>query len=257
MIKVRKNTINKAKLLSKRAFFCIIVSQNRKINSKLLIITKKADIIIYYAANTALTVECTENFFGRKTFLEDEKMIKEPGQETAEEKKKHIKSEIIDWIKTLFFFCVLPVAIFECFCFIARVPTGSMETTVPTGSQVLVTRCYNKDNIQRGDVVVFYSDELGLTLFKRCIGIPGDMIEFDGTGAVYINGEYYDEPYVSSYSDFEGTFYVPEDCYFFCGDNRAGSGDARMWKNPYISKEKVQGKARFIFFPFTSIGVIK
>ena len=41
MIKVRKNTINKAKLLSKRAFFCIIVSQNRKITSKLLIITKK------------------------------------------------------------------------------------------------------------------------------------------------------------------------------------------------------------------------
>lgn len=73
MIKVRKNTINKAKLLSKKAFFCIIVSQNRKINSKLLIITKKADIIIYYAANTALTVECTENFLGGKLFWKTKK----------------------------------------------------------------------------------------------------------------------------------------------------------------------------------------
>ena len=186
-----------------------------------------------------------------------EEKKEETPEEKAARKRKKFKAELFDWAKTLFFFCVIPVLIFECFCFVARVPTGSMETTVPAGAEVFTTRCFNKDNIKRGDVVVFYNDELNLTLFKRCIGLPGDRVEFDGTGNVYINGELYEEPYVSSFSDFEGTFTVPEDCYFFCGDNRGGSWDARYWDNPYINKENVKGKARFIFFPFNSIGAVK
>ena len=173
------------------------------------------------------------------------------------EKEKKVKAEIWDWVKTIFFYCVLPVALFECFCFVASVPTGSMETTVPTGSQVITTRCFDKDNVKRGQVVVFYNDEQELMLFKRCIGVPGDTIEFDGTGAIYINGELYDEPYVSSFSDFTGAFEVPEDCYFFCGDNRRWSLDARFWDNPYINKENVKGIARFVIFPFGSFGVVK
>ena len=204
----------------------------------------------------------------------------EATKEKTARRRKKFKAELFDWAKTLFFFCVIPVLIFECFCFVARVPTGSMETTVPAGAEVFTTRCFNKDNIKRGDIVVFYNDELDPTLFKqyiglrgdiaaffndelepilfkRCIGLPGDTVEFDGTGDVYINGELYEEPYVSSFSDFEGTFTVPEDCYFFCGDNRGGSWDARYWDNPYINKENVKGKARFIFFPFNSIGPVK
>ena len=178
--------------------------------------------------------------------------------ETAakKEKKRKLKAEIIDWVKTIFFYCVIPVAIFECFFFVANVPTGSMETTVPTGSQVITTRCVNKDNVERGDVVVFYSEELDMVLLKRCIGLPGDTVEFDGEGNTYINGEYYDEPYVSSYSDFEGSFEVPEGCYFFCGDNRRSSFDARFWDDPYIEKENVKGIARFIVFPFGSFGLV-
>ena len=178
--------------------------------------------------------------------------------ETAakKEKKRKLKAEIIDWVKTIFFYCVIPVAIFECFFFVANVPTGSMETTVPTGSQVITTRCFNKDNVERGDVVVFYSEELVMVLLKRCIGLPGDTVEFDGEGNTYINGEYYDEPYVSSYSDFEGSFEVPEGCYFFCGDNRRSSFDARFWDDPYIEKENVKGIARFIVFPFGSFGLV-
>ncbi len=178
--------------------------------------------------------------------------------ETAakKEKKRKLKAEIIDWVKTIFFYCVIPVAIFECFFFVANVPTGSMETTVPTGSQVITTRCFNKDNVERGDVVVFYSEELDMVLLKRCIGLPGDTVEFDGEGNTYINGEYYDESYVSSYSDFEGSFEVPEGCYFFCGDNRRNSFDARFWDDPYIEKENVKGIARFIVFPFGSFGLV-
>ena len=180
-------------------------------------------------------------------------------EETAETEKpkKSLKAEILDWAKTLLLYCVLPLTLFQTFCFMASVPTGSMETTIPVGAQVITTRVFNKDNVERGDIVVFDSEELGVILIKRCLGLPGDEIVFDGTGRVFINGEVYRESYVSSDSDFEGEFVVPEDCYFFVGDNRAGSLDARYWENPYIHKDFVKGKGFFVLFPFSSLGILK
>ena len=174
-----------------------------------------------------------------------------------EEPKKSLKAEILDWAKTLLLYCVLPLALFQSFCFIASVPTGSMESTIPVGAQVITTRVFNKDNIERGDIVVFDSEELGVVLIKRCLGLPGDKIVFDDMGRVFINGEVYRESYVSSRSDFEGEFIVPEDCYFFVGDNRAGSYDARYWENPYIHKDFVKGKGFFVIFPFRSFGILE
>ncbi|MBE6893565.1 MAG: signal peptidase I [Ruminococcaceae bacterium] len=189
--------------------------------------------------------------------LENEVMELEEEISVPEKKKKSAKEEILDWAKTLLLYCVLPLAIFQTFCFMASVPTGSMETTIPVGAQVVTTRIFNKDNIERGDIVVFNSDELGIVLIKRCIGLPGDEIVFDGSGRVYVNGAVLDEPYVSSRSDFEGEFSVPEDCYFFVGDNRAGSLDARFWDEPYIHKSEVKGKARFVLFPFSNFGILE
>ena len=174
-----------------------------------------------------------------------------------EKNKKSLKAEVLDWAKTLLLYCVLPLVVFQTFCFMASVPTGSMETTIPVGAQVITTRVFNKDNVERGDIVVFDSEELGVILIKRCLGLPGDEIVFDGTGRVFINGEVYRESYVSSDSDFEGEFVVPEDCYFFVGDNRAGSLDARYWENPYIHKDFVKGKGFFVLFPFSSLGILK
>lgn len=193
----------------------------------------------------------------------EEKLFETEVLEAAEEipvqekPKKTFKEELLDWGKTLIFYCALPLLVFQSFFFMASVPTGSMETTIPTGAQVVTVRTFNKENVKRGDIVVFESEELGVVLIKRCIGLPGDKIEFDGTGKVYINGQRYNEPYVCSYSDFEGTFEVPEDCYFFVGDNRAGSLDARYWDNPYIHKDFVKGKGFFVLFPFSSFGILE
>ena len=193
----------------------------------------------------------------------EEKILETEILENAEEipatekPKKTFKEELIDWGKTLVFYCLLPLLIFQTFFFMASVPTGSMETTIPTGAQVVTVRTFNKENVKRGDVVVFENEELNVVLIKRCIGLPGDKIEFDGSGKVFINGQRYEEDYVSSYSDFEGSFEVPEDCYFFVGDNRAGSIDARYWENPYIHKDFVKGKGVFVLFPFSSFGILK
>ena len=175
----------------------------------------------------------------------------------SQKTKKSVKAEILDWAKTLLLYCVLPLALFQSFFFMASVPTGSMETTIPVGAQVVTARIFNKDNVERGDIIVFESEEMDIILIKRCLGLPGDKIVFDDMGRVFINDEVYRESYVSSRSDFEGEFVVPEDCYFFVGDNRAGSLDARYWENPYIHKDFVKGKGVFVLFPFSSFGILK
>jgi len=192
--------------------------------------------------------------------MEEEIMFDAEVKELEEKpvpKKKTLKEELLDWGKTLLFYCAVPLLIFQTFCFMASVPTGSMETTIPVGAQVFTTRSFIKSNVERGDIIVFDSEELGVVLIKRCIGLPGDKIEFDGSGSVYINGQRYYEDYVSSYSDFEGSFVVPNDHYFFVGDNRGGSLDARFWDYPYVHKDCIKGKARFIIFPFSSFGALE
>lgn len=46
---------------------------------------------------------------------------------------------------------------------------------------------YELDNLKRGDIVVFKSEELNDLLIKRLIGLPGDEISIDN-GKVTING---------------------------------------------------------------------
>ena len=77
------------------------------------------------------------------------------------------------------------------------IPSESMVPTLNVGDKLMVTRIYNTDNIKRGEVVVFYSEELQETVIKRVIGIPGDHIEIDN-GVVAINGEVIQEDYVKN-----------------------------------------------------------
>lgn len=139
--------------------------------------------------------------------------------------------------------------------FQAKIPTASMYPTIKEGYRVMVTRVYNKEKLNRGDIIVFYSEEFKETYIKRLIGLPGDEIKIENNGDIYINGEKSKEPYVVYPGGARGLQYkVPEGSYFFLGDNRSASKDARYWKQPYISEKDIEGKARFIVFPFDKFG---
>lgn len=121
-----------------------------------------------------------------------------------------------------------------------------------------------------------------LYYLKRTIGLPGDVIEIKAEGsvlqselapgipgldpnadpdaqlmtaAVYVNGERLQEDYLREPMLYTGdmSFEVPEGCYFFMGDNRNNSLDARYWNEHYIPKEKVIAKVMFRYFPHPSI----
>lgn len=150
------------------------------------------------------------------------------------------------------------VLIIKFVCFLAVVPTGSMIPTVDEGSWLFTTRMYNPaKSVQRGDIIVFRSDEMNETLLKRCIGLPGEAVELDDEGKLYINGEYLDEPYVVNEMEQSASFVVQEGCYLFLGDNRSGSTDAREWDLPYIPADKLMGEARFTLWPLNNFGPLK
>ena len=136
---------------------------------------------------------------------------------------------------------------------------------------------------KRGDVIVFKTPSDNRTDYiKRLIGLPGDQIQFIDTN-LYVNkseilksriskndkifcgnetidvdtfeeilpnGKKYISVYLKDYS-FKNSdpFEVPEDHYFFLGDNRDCSKDSRFLTSVgYVHKDNLVGKAQFIFF---------
>lgn len=136
------------------------------------------------------------------------------------------------------------------------VPSGSMEPTIAAKSMLFAWRTHNPDRLERGDILVFDSEELGgKNLIKRLVGLPGDTVEILEDGSLLINGRPYEETYVvHQLGGMPSRFEVPEGHYLFLGDNRADSLDARYWTHPYIPAEAVTGHAVFTIYPFRNFG---
>ncbi|WP_102398971.1 signal peptidase I [Haloimpatiens massiliensis] len=163
-----------------------------------------------------------------------------------------------EWIVPVLAALILAFVINKFVFFFISVPTESMYPTIKPGDKIGVTKVYNREKLQRGDVVVFYSKELKVMLIKRLIGLPGDKIDVGEDGTIYLNGEKKAEAYVKNPGGKANvSFQVPKDKYLFMGDNRANSLDARYWNNKYIDKADIKGKAHFIIFPFSRIGKLK
>lgn len=151
---------------------------------------------------------------------------------------------------------VLAVLINKFIVFKVYIPSESMVPTLNVDDRLFVTRVYNEEKFERGDILVFESEELGEKLIKRLIGLPGDKIVIEN-GQVSVNGEKLIEPYIGNEDRFNGEYEVPEGKYFFLGDNRLWSKDSRYWNDPYIDGKDIIGKAQIKVYPFSEIGRIE
>ena len=184
-------------------------------------------------------------------------------QEESGKEKFDVKAEIISWIKVVVFAMVLAFVLGRFVLMNAYIPSGSMENTLMEQDHVMGFRlAYTFSEPKRYDVVMFkYPDDESKDYIKRIIGLPGETVTIKA-GKVYIDGSDVplDEPYLKE-TPFEnadisnGTYEVPEGCYFMLGDNRNNSKDSRLWENKYVSKDKILAKAIFRFWP--SFTVIK
>ena len=166
--------------------------------------------------------------------------------------------------------------------FVSKYSYGYSRHSFPFSPKISNKRYFSKIP-ERGDVVVFKTPADNRTDYiKRIIGLPGDAIQFIN-GDLFINNEKikrtitsistvincgnndilfdaYEETltnnkkYVAVYRK-NGTmlnsdlFIVPEDHYFFLGDNRDCSKDSRFLSSVgYVTSINIVGKARIIFF---------
>ena len=135
---------------------------------------------------------------------------------------------------------------------VLQIEGTSMEPTLVNGDIVLLTKTTNFD---RGELCGFsWNNKL---LIKRVIGIPGDWIEIDTDGTVYLNGEKLEEPYAEKLSvgecDLDFPFQVPQEQYFVMGDMRESSIDSRSTLIGCVARDQIVGKVFFRIWPFKTI----
>jgi len=165
-----------------------------------------------------------------------------------------IKKWLKDWIPSLIIAIILS---FVLQTYVAQAVTIPSETMVPTlniNDKLIINKMINPNDLEYGDIVVFFSPIKEEERFiKRLIGVGGDTIELR-EGFLYRNGEKIEEPYLDKAIDYEfGPVLVPENNYFFLGDNRNRSYDSHLWPSPFIEEGEVIGKAIFRYYPLSKV----
>ena len=166
--------------------------------------------------------------------------------------------------------------------FVTKLSYGYSRHSFPFSPPVFDGRILNSKP-SRGDIIVFKTPADNRTDYiKRLVGLPGDVIQFID-GEIYLNnnqifrtvisksdelycgpqkievityeeklpnGKNYLASYRKDYTFMNSEKYtVPENHFFFLGDNRDCSKDSRFLSSVgYVHKNNLVGKAQILFF---------
>lgn len=144
-----------------------------------------------------------------------------------------------------------------------QVSGSSMETTLSDGDNLLVDKItYRFSDPKRFDIIVFpFQYDTDTYYIKRIIGMPGETVQIDYDGNIYINGSLMEESYGREVIQNPGRAAEPitlgEDEYFVMGDNRNNSSDSRDPSVGNIHRKDIIGRAWVRIWPFPKFGVLK
>lgn len=170
--------------------------------------------------------------------------------------RRRYKRTIRSTIYTLITVAAIAILVATLWLPVLQIYGASMEPTLTEGDIVVSLK---GGKFEPGEIVAFYYNNK--ILVKRVIGNPGDWIDIDRNGTVYVNNHELVEPYLVDKAlgtcDIELPYQVPEGRIFVMGDNRSVSLDSRSTAVGCVSEEQIVGRLTFVVWPFKDFGDIE
>lgn len=176
--------------------------------------------------------------------------------------KVDMKKEILSWVFYIAFVLVLTWVIITFVGQRTRVDGRSMMNTLHDGDNLIVEKLsYRFSDPKRFDIIVFLPTGKKEYYIKRIIGLPGETVQIDENGNIYINGELLEENYGAETIQNPGRAAKPitlgDDEYFVMGDNRNNSKDSRSEEVGNVKRSQIIGRAWLRIWPLNKFGLLK
>ena len=166
--------------------------------------------------------------------------------------KRRYQTVLKSTIYTLITVAAISVLVATLWLPVLQIYGNSLMPTLEDGEIVFSVKT---SDFETGDVIAFYYNNK--ILVKRVIAGPGDWVDMDEDGTVYVNGEALEEPYLTERAygdtDIELPYQVPDGRIFVMGDHRSTSVDSRNTAVGCVAQEQIVGKLILRVWPLNGI----
>ena len=170
-----------------------------------------------------------------------------------EKYKRRYHSVLRSTIYTLITVAAIAVLVATLWLPVLQIYGSSMTPTLQDGEIIFSVKTAD---LEPGDIVAFYYNNK--ILVKRVICGPGDWVNIDEDGTVYVNEVRLKEPHLAEKAlgdcNIELPYQVPDGKIFVMGDHRSTSVDSRNTAVGCVAQEQIVGKIIFRIWPLNRLG---